>query len=210
MFRERIQRAEGQQHRRDYPDLPQRVESEIVVVEETETSPSKSLAVLHVAGGKRVMVRETVDRNKESLIVGGEGCLLSSSDEGSEGLEKFLHDNLNSFSGEGLDRIVEVEPTVVLELLDENLVDRGGTVGNVIAVDEEMPRNRVEDISRSQRQEKRIGSVIRLCDVDIGAADERLSKSVDFQFDNVGGGLSVASVGADVTGGGVGDPHVSR
>ena len=71
------------------------------------------------------MVGETEDTNKQSVIVGGQECLLSSCDEGSEGLEKFLRDKLDSFSGEGLDRIVEVDPTVVLELLDETLVDRG-------------------------------------------------------------------------------------
>ena len=70
------------------------------------------------------------------MIAGGRECLLSSSDEGSEGLEKFLRDKLDSFSGEGLDRIVEVDPTVVLELLDENLVDCGSTGSNVVAVDE--------------------------------------------------------------------------
>ena len=37
----------------NYPDIPQRSEIEIVVIEETETSPTKSLAVLQVTGGKR-------------------------------------------------------------------------------------------------------------------------------------------------------------
>ena len=39
----------------NYPDLPQRSEVEIVVIEETETYPSKSLAVLQVTGGKKTM-----------------------------------------------------------------------------------------------------------------------------------------------------------
>ena len=40
----------------NYPDLPQRSEVEIVVIEKTETSPAKSLAVLQVTGGKEAMV----------------------------------------------------------------------------------------------------------------------------------------------------------
>ena len=178
----------------NYPDLHQRRESEIVVIEETETSPSKTLAVLQVARGKGAMVGETEDTNKESVIVGGQECLLSSSDEGSEGLEKFLRDKLVSISGEGLDRIVEVDLTVVLELLDENLVDRGSTGSNVVTVDHEMPRSRADDILGSELQEKRIGSVSKrpLCDVDVGAAGERPSKSVAFQFENAHGRLSSA------------------
>ena len=41
----------------NYPDLPQRSEVDIVVIEETETSPTKSLAV-QVTGGKETMVEE--------------------------------------------------------------------------------------------------------------------------------------------------------
>ena len=83
----------------NYPDLPQRSEVEIVVIEETETSPTKSLAVLQVTGGQETMVEERGNVNKECLIAGSQECLLSSSDEGSEGLEKFLRDNFESFGG---------------------------------------------------------------------------------------------------------------
>ena len=77
----------------NYPDLPQRSEVEIVVIEETETSATKNLAVLQVTGGKKTMSEERGNVDKECLIVGSQECLLSSSDEGSEGLEKFLRDN---------------------------------------------------------------------------------------------------------------------
>ena len=130
----------------NYPDLPQRSEVEIVVIDETETSPTKSLAVLQVTGGKGTMVEETEVTNKESVINGGQECLLSSSDEESEELDKFLRDKLESFSGEGLEKIVEVDPAGVLELLDGNLIDRGSTGSNVVAVDEKMPRSWVDDI----------------------------------------------------------------
>ena len=132
----------------NYPDFPQRSESEIVVIEETEISPAKSLAVLQVAGGEGAIVEEIDDTNKKSVIVGCQECLLSSSDEGSEGLEKFLRDKLDSFSGQGLDKIVEVDPTGVFELLFKNLAGRGSTVSDVVAVDEEMPRSRLADILR--------------------------------------------------------------
>ena len=49
----------------NYSDLPQRSEVEIVLIEETETSPSKSLAVLQVTGGKKTMVEEGVNVKEE-------------------------------------------------------------------------------------------------------------------------------------------------
>ena len=67
----------------NYPDFRQRSEVEIVVIEETDTSPTKSLAVLQVTGGKETMVEETEDTNKKPVIIGGQECLLSSSVEGS-------------------------------------------------------------------------------------------------------------------------------
>ena len=74
----------------NYRGLPQRSEVEIVVIEETETSPTKILAVLQVTRGKETMVEERGNVNKECLIVSSQECLLSSSDERSEGLEKFF------------------------------------------------------------------------------------------------------------------------
>ena len=73
---------------------------------------------------------------------------MSSSDEGSEGLEKFLRDKIESFGGEGMENIVEVDPAGVLELLDANLMDRGNTGSCVVTVDNEIPRSRVDDILR--------------------------------------------------------------
>ena len=62
----------------NYPDLPERSEVEIGVIEETETSATKSLAVLQVTGGKGAMVEETEDTSKESVNIGGQEYLLSS------------------------------------------------------------------------------------------------------------------------------------
>ena len=113
----------------NYPYLPQRSEAEIVVIEETETSPTKSLAVLQVRGGKETVVAERGNVDKECLVVSSQECLLSNSDEGSEGLEKFLRDKLESFGGEGIENIVEVDPAGVLDLLNANLMD-GGNPGS--------------------------------------------------------------------------------
>ena len=175
----------------NYPDLPQRSEVEIVVIEETETSPTKSLAVLQVTGGKETMVEERGGVNKECLTVGSQECLLSSSDEGSEGLEKLLRDKLESFGGEGIENIVEVDPAGVLELLDAKLMDRGNTRSGVVTVDDEIPRSRVDDILRSELREKNIGGGSKrpLCDVDTGVADERPSKGVAIEIDDAGGRL---------------------
>ena len=175
----------------NYPDLPQRSEVKIVVSEETETSPTKSLAVLQVTGGKKTMVEESGNVNEESLVVGSQECLLSSSGEGSEGLEKFLRDKFESLGGDGIENFAEVDPAGVLELLDSNLVDRGNTGSGVVTVDDEIPRGQVDSILRSELQEKTTGgrSKRSLCDVDFGVVDERPSKSVAFEFDDSGGRL---------------------
>ena len=175
----------------NYPDLPKRSEVEIVVIEETETSPTKSLAVLQVTCGKKTMSEERRNVDKERLIVGSQECLLSSSDEGSEGLEKFLRDKLESLGGDGIENIAEVDPAGVLELLDSNLVDRDNTGSGVVTVDDEFPRGQVDSILRSELQEKTIGgrSKRSLCDVGFGVVDERPSKSVAFEFDDSGGRL---------------------
>ena len=137
------------------------------------------------------MVEERGNVNTECLIVGSQECLLSSSDEGSEGLEKFFRDKLESFGGEGIENIVEVDPAGVLELLDANLMDRGNTGSGVVTVDDEIPRSRVDDVLRSELREKNIGGGSKrpLCDVDFGVADERPSKSVAFEIDDAGGRL---------------------
>ena len=137
------------------------------------------------------MSEERGNLDKECLIVGSHECLLSSSDEGSEGLEKFLRDKLESLGGDGIENIAEVDPAGVLELLDSNFVDRDNTGSGVVTVDDEFPSAQVDSILRSELQEKAIGgrSKRSLCDVDFGVVDERPSKSVAFEFDESGGRL---------------------
>ena len=185
----KVRNTEGTENN---PDLPQRSDSEIVVIKETETSPSKSLVVIQVAGAEESTVKGDKETKEERVVISSQEYLMSSSNDGSEGLEKFLRAKLDSFGGEGLDKIVEVDPAVVLELLDDNIVDRGSTGNNVVAVDEEISRSRVDDILRSELQEKKIDSVRKrpLGDVDVSAVDERPSKSVAFQLDDACGRLS--------------------
>ena len=175
----------------NFPDLPQRSEVEIVVIEETETSPTKRLAVLQVTGGRETMVEERGNVDRECLNVSSQECLLSSSNERSEGLEKFLRDKLESFGDEGIENFVEVYPAGVLDLLDTILMDRGNPGNDVVTVDDEIPRSRTDYILRSELREKNIGGGSKrpLCDVDIGVADERPSKGVAFDFDDAGGRL---------------------
>ena len=175
----------------NYPDLPQRSEVEIVVIEETETSPTKSLAVLQVTGDKKTMAEERGNVNEKNLVVGSLECLLSSSDEGSEGLEKFLRDKLESLRGDGIENFEEVDPAGVLELLDSNSMGRGNAGIGVVTVDDEITKSQLDDILRSELGGKKIGVGRKrhLCDAEIGVADERPSKSVASEFDDAGGRL---------------------
>ena len=109
-----------------------------MVIEETETSLTKSWAVLQVTGDKKTMVEERGNVNEESLVVGSQECLLSSSDEETEGLEKFLRDKLESLWGDGIENIEEVDPAGVLELLDSNSMGRGNAGIGVVTVDNEV------------------------------------------------------------------------
>ena len=88
--------------------------------------------------------------NKESLAVGSQECLLSSSDEGSEGLEKFLRDKLESLGGDGIENNEGVDPAEVLDLLDSDLVDRDNTGSGVVTADDKIPRSQVDEILRAE------------------------------------------------------------
>ena len=135
------------------------------------------------------MSEERGNVDKKSLAVGSQECLLSSSDERSEGLEKFLRDKLESLGGDGIENIAEVDPAGVLELLDSNLVDRDNTGSGLVTVDDNFHRSQVDEILRAELGGKkiRVGSKRSLCDVELGVVDERPSKSVAFEVDDSGG-----------------------
>ena len=96
---------------------------------------------------------------------------------------------------------MEVDPSGVLALADESLVERGNDKSNVAPDDEEKPVSRVDQIIRSElKEEKRIVSVNKrqLCDVDADVLYERPLKCVAFQVDDDGGRLS--SAGCELVG----------
>ena len=68
------------------------------------------------------------------------------SDEGSEGLEKFLRDKLESLGCDGIENIAQVDPAEVLELLDSILVGRDNTGSGVVTADHKLPRSQVDEI----------------------------------------------------------------
>ena len=156
------------------------------MIEETGTSASKSLAVLQVTGGKKTMNEERGNVDKESFAVGSQECLLSSSDEGSKGLQKFLRDKLEAPGGDGIESIAEVDPAGVLELLDSNLVNRDNTGRGMVYGDNDFPRSQVDNILRAELggQEIGVGMKRPLCDVELDVADERPSKSVAFDVED--------------------------
>ena len=135
------------------------------------------------------MSEERGNVDKESFAVGSQECLLSSSDEGSEGLQKFLRDKLEALGGDGIESIAEVDPAGVLELLDSNLVNRDNTGRGMVTGDDGFPRSQVDEVLRAELGGKKIGvgSKRSLCDMGLGVADERPLKSVAFDVgDSVG------------------------
>ena len=145
--------------------------------------------MLQVTGGKQTMGEERGNLDNESFAVDSQKCLLSSSDEGSEGLEKFLRDKIESLGGDGIENIAEVDPAGVLELLDSNLVDRDNTGSGVVTVDDKFPRSQVDEILPAELGGKKIGvgSKRPSCNVELGVEDERPSKSVAFEVDDLDG-----------------------
>ena len=138
------------------PELPRTIELEAVGIKKLETSPAKSLAVLQVAATRESNLREKEETNEERVIIASQELLLSSSEKGSKALEKSFHDKLDSLTGKGLERVVDVDPNVVHELLDESLLERGKAKSNVVPGDKEIPRSRVDHILQLNLKEKRL------------------------------------------------------
>ena len=103
-----------------FPDLLRTSDMETVIVAETATSPTKSLTLLHVAAVSECVSNDDVDVVSKKVFGVSHECLLSSSDKGSGALERLLHDKLDSFSEEGLERIAKADPSVIMALIDES------------------------------------------------------------------------------------------
>ena len=88
-------------------------------------------------------VKEPVPKSAASQV-----CLLSSSDEGSGALEKFLRDKFGSLSGKGLEKIVQNGLSGVLELSGESHLERGDSSKTLVGDDKEMPEGGLDRILR--------------------------------------------------------------
>ena len=131
---------------------------------------------------------------KVSCIAGQEG-LLSISNEGSRGLQKFLLEKFNALNGQGLERILEVDPCGVLELLNESGVEHSDKRVEIVCNEKAMPLGGVDRNLRSElSQESSDGANKgRLQVADVNESKGPPSKSVAFRVSNERGGLSPAS-----------------
>ena len=107
---------------KNFPNLPEASELETVLVDETENFPSKSLTVMQVAAVRNPVTKDDMNVVAENVRMATQECLLSTSEGVSRFLERFLHERLDPLSGEGLDKIVEVDVFGMLALLKESNV----------------------------------------------------------------------------------------
>ena len=84
-----ISRTEGLENS---SDLRRISECKIGIVTETDTSPSGKLTALQVLVAREQTPKEHEETIVKSTSIVSQECLLSSSDIGSGGLEKFLRD----------------------------------------------------------------------------------------------------------------------
>ena len=87
---------------------------------------------------------------------------MSSSDEGSVALERFLHDRLDYLRGEGLEKIVEVDPSGKLALLDESNFGHREDVEKAVERGEHLTLGDMDRILRSELAEGSSGANKRL------------------------------------------------
>ena len=138
----------------NFPVLPQRSESVTVIVTETEDSLLKSLAVMKVTA----VSKDDLDVVTQDVRFAKQGCLLCSSDEGSVALERFLHEKLDALSGEGLEKIVEVDPSGMLALLEKSNVGHRDNVQGVVERKERLKLGDMDSILRSELVERSSGA----------------------------------------------------
>ena len=69
------------QHRNcgDFPNFPRASELETVMVAETETSPTKSLVLIHITAVGECVANDDVDIVAKGVSVASQECLLSNS-----------------------------------------------------------------------------------------------------------------------------------
>ena len=157
-----------------------------MIVAETETSATKSLTVLHVAAGGECVANDDVDLVSKSFSGASHEYLLPISGGGSGALDCYLHDKLDSFSGERLERFVEADPSGVLAFLDESGWGRHIERHQRVRSDEGLPSGDVDCVLRSELQHSSSCGTKRplSSDVDVQNLGRPPSKSVMFDIEN--------------------------
>ena len=133
-----------------------------MIVTETEDSPSKSLAVMKNAAVIDPVSKDDVEVVAENVRIASQECLLSSGDGGSVALERILHEKLDALSAEGLEEIVEVDPSGMLPLLEESNVWHRDNVEEVVERGERLRLGDMDCILLSQLVEGSSGANERL------------------------------------------------
>ena len=87
---------------------------------------------MQVAALNDPVCKNDVDVFAQNVGFTNQSCLMSSSDEKSVASERFLHDRLDSFGGEGSEKIVEVDPIGMLALLGETIVGQRDDVEEAV------------------------------------------------------------------------------
>ena len=164
----------------NFPNVSHDSESETATAAEIETTPTKSLAVLHAAAVGESAANDDVDIVAEGVCVASGESLLSGSDGGSGALERFLHDHFDSLSGEVLERIVEADLSGALASLEENGRNRHTGGHETVLSDEILLSGDVDRVPRSDFQQRSSFDTKRPVSIDVEG--ERLrgppSKSV--------------------------------
>ena len=73
-----------------------------------------------MAFGCEHVLKDKMETVAKGNSTGSQECLLFSGDEESATLEKFLDEGFDDLSGEGLEKIVEVDPSLTLAFLAES------------------------------------------------------------------------------------------
>ena len=160
--------AEKTQSTRDSPDFPLVSEADTVIVEQAETSQATNLNVLHVAVVDEPISKDDLVVVAKNMRVASQECLLSSRNKRSVVLETLLYHRLVALSWEGLEKIVEVDPSEMLALLEESNVRHRDDVRKVVERDEQLKVGVTDRILRSELAEG----------ISVGV-NKRLSSEVD-------------------------------
>ena len=123
---------------------------------------------MQVAAVSYLISKNNVNVVAEDNKMVSQGCLLSSSDEGRVVFKKFLHESLKAVSGEGLDKIVEVDCSGMLALLEKSNVGHYDNVKEAVEKNKQLRLGEKDRFLRSEFVEGSSGANIRLSSEDVG------------------------------------------